>query len=234
MYMNRGNYLRFGSFVLSDLGVVEHAEYENLSIDVLTLERALLPPEYFATKRNFKSISVQFRYIHNTIKIREIEKKLDSIIGQLHNIGLEWLVINDLRCNAVLAKAKRNVVGNTGVIDLEFINVNGLFYGEHKIESVSTSLTIDTLIPTDHFIIYAKPTVANASVTHVNSGKKITLVDAPLKEIELNNYRKTAMTGGVHVGITLDSEFFKLDNGVNTFSFTGMTAKIGYREVVAL
>lgn len=232
-----GNFLKFGRVDLSRRGVIEEAKYEDLSINLVTLSRALLPDYYFTRKRNTKEINIDFRYIHNSMDNRKIENILENIIGSLYEEEKALLQINDKYCEAVLADAKKQVEGNTGYIELKFINLDGVFYGEllEKRGSPSNSITIlnDGIIASDEVLIIAECLEADIKIT--NNTKSINVKDNKVGDfIKIDLKNKTVMSGSRHLNLDLYSDFFNLQKSTNNIIAKGCKVNIKYRKVVAL
>lgn len=232
-----GSLLKFGDIDLSKKGVIEKAEYEDLSINTITLSRALLPDYYYTRKRNIKEIDISFRYIHNSKDNRKIENVLEDIIGSLYEEEKALLQINDKYCEAVLIGAKKTVQVNTGFIELKFINLDGVFYGEllEKKGSSSKPITIlnDGIIASDEVIIIAECLDTNIKIT--NGTKSINVKDNKVGDfIKIDLKNKTVKSGDRHLDVDLFSDFFNLKKGTNNIVLKGCNADIEYRKVVAL
>lgn len=232
-----GSILKFGDIDLSRIGVIEKAEYEDLSINPIMLSRALLPDYYYTRKRNIKEIDINFRYIHNVKDNRKIENILEDIIGSLFEKEKDLLQINDKYCDAVLIGAKKSVQVNTGFLELKFINLDGLFYGELLEKSGEFSETIiiknDGIIATDNVYIVAECLEPKIKIT--NESKSITVRDNKIRDfitIDLKN--KTVKSGDRHLYVDLFSDFFNLKKGENNILANDCNVVIKYRKVVAL
>ena len=232
-----GSILKFGDIDLSKKGVIEKAEYEDLSINPITLSRALLPDYYYTRKRNIKEIGINFRYIHNSKDNRKIENILEYIIGSLYEEEKALLQINDKYCEALLIGAKKTVQVNTGFIELKFINLDGVFYGEllEKKGSSSKPITIlnDGIIASDEVIIIAECLDTNIKIT--NGTKSINVKDNKVGDfIKIDLKNKTVKSGDRHLNMDLFSDFFNLKKGENNILANGCNVDIKYRKVVAL
>lgn len=232
-----GNFFKFGRVDLSKKGVIEKAEYEDLSINLVTLSRALLPDYYFTRKRNTKEINIDFRYIHNSMDNRKIENVLEDIIGSLYEEEKELLQINDKYCEAILVGAKKQVEGNTGFIELKFINLDGVFFGEllEKRGNSSRPITIlnDGIIASDEAMIIAECLESNIKIT--NGPKSINVKNNKIGDfIKIDLKNKTVKSGNSHLNIDLYSDFFNLGKGSNNIIVKGCNVDIKYRKVVAL
>lgn len=233
-----GNKLTFGSVTLNSFnavkrGTIEKAEYDSLSIELISLAKTLLPDEYLTYKHTWKSITVDYRLIVNYHDIRRLENELDDIIGSLHRQKKAELNINGNTCNAFLLKANKSVLNNSGYIELEFINFDGLFFSEEKTVNFGRVFNNTGKKETSRAKLEITPTSNIVKVS--KNGSNIIVQNAPLNAklvIDLEN--KTVISGGVHQALDLKSDFFVIDYGNNTISITGGTGVIKYREVKAL
>ncbi|MDO4778462.1 MAG: hypothetical protein Q4A42_02775 [Tissierellia bacterium] len=229
-----GSKLVFGNVELSSKGVVETVESEGLSINPITLARTLKPDVYFGHKRELKRVNVDFTIIHSNMNTREIESKLDKIIGDLHYEGLAELNVNDFTCKAFLVGVKSSTIGNTGSLKLEFINFDGLFYSTEKIAPLNINFTSNSLIDSEKAIIELMPNASRVVVSD-SKGSSIILEEVILNKtctIDLEKMR--VLQNNIDVKLDLLSDFFKIRRGTNKIVVNGATGTIKHREVLKL
>lgn len=229
-----GSELKFSGYSLSEFGIVEYVEYENLSIDLITTPRTMRTDKYINFKRTVKEITVLFRLFHENKNPREIEEKADSIIGELHSREYGTLEINGYLCEAILTKAKRKIFGETAEIELTFVNFDGAFYGNEQTINFNTNFTNGGLIATDKAIITLTPIDTTCTLTTL-SGEKLILTEVSTNSnVEIMLQNKTAKQNGVDVKLSLDSDFFKINKGLNKIVATGCNGNIRFLEVIKL
>lgn len=217
---------------LHDLGIVEVADYNLLNIESIYKERADAPSYLQKKKRVTKSITLNIRVIKKNIA--EVRKKIDEIVGLSYSgEPFSFLIDEDKYCRATLESADKSELWNSGLLTLEFTNLDGLWYGEEKIANLGSSFTVNSLIPTTFLIIKLTPTSVSPGLTF--ESKKMRFENALAgRIITIDNNKKTATQLNEHVTMSLDSDFFILENKRSVISATGGSGTITYREVVAL
>lgn len=219
-----------GSVKLHDLGTIEKIEYNNLSNNILYLERALRPPVIQGRKRELKEVTVSIRVISDTRQISK--KKIDEIVGLSYSESPFLFNKNGKFCNAILEEAESELFFQNGLLVLKFINMDGVWYGEEK-TTTSLSITNNGVIATDNVIVKVAPTGTDLTLKN-GLGKSIIAKLYNTMEVTIDLKNKTIMQAGKHVELDLSSNFFELQKGANSWSITGGTATVIYREVVAL
>lgn len=238
MIYNRGHIVKFGNIDLTNYGVVEYVSCENLSSELLWFERALKPPKLKGRKFTLKQVDVQVRLINNNMVYdnnRIMENLTSELIGLLYSEEVQLVQWNNKYSWGVLQSATPfDILKKTSFLELSFVIVDGMWYSEIQNEQLGTQFTNDGLIDSNEGIITVNATSETVELKN-GLGQRLAFnglsTTIPLK-IDLKNM--TAKQGDVHVSMSLDSRFFDIKKGQNTFTITGGTGFVDYRKVVAL
>lgn len=216
---------------LHKLGTIESIEYSKLSNDILYHEIANRQPRVKGRKRQLKEVTLKIR-IHDKSSKAETKKQIDEIVGLSFSDSPISLVENGKYCRAILTDAEDEYTFKNGLLNLKFVNLDGLWYGEEK----SGKLTIDNqgIISTDFATISIMPSAPNVML---KDGKGHALKMTALNTtsaiiIDLEN--KTATQNGKHVELSTDSRFFQFEKGKTIMIVTNGATNTTYREVIAL
>ncbi|MFM1525274.1 MULTISPECIES: phage distal tail protein [Helcococcus] len=230
-----GSRLKFGNVDLSKKTIIEQATYEKLSIVHNTFSRTLRPDVYRNSKRNVKQINIEARYISDTTDMRKVEKELEKIIAELKYEELKELNINEKYCKAVLSEADYSVLGHTALLNLTFINYDGLFYSKVKNVKLTDKLVNEGVDDTEYVVFEITPNKKNVTLTHITSGNKIILPDVSVgNKVFIDLETKTVKQNSRHVKMDSLSDFFVVKKGTNEFKIEGGNVEVKIREVLAL
>lgn len=225
----------FGKVDLTDKGILETVKYSNLSISHNVFERTNKPSIYRNSKRNEKEVSVNFRIITDTTNPIEIENQMDKIVADLKYEDYAELNLSDKFCRAVLSSAENTVYGNTGLMELIFVNYDGLFYSSEKTIQLKNKIENNGVDDTDNVIFEINPYLNKVTLAHITTGNKIIMLDVkPNETVYVNLETKTVKQNTRHVKLDSLSDFFVLRKGINNFALNGGTCTVKVREVVAL
>ena len=236
--IHRGHKIKFGDIDFDEYGYVEEVETENLSSSLLWFERALLPPKLQGRKFELKEVNVQIRIVDKSLlydDYRKVEKLNEELVGLVFTKETRLLQWNYKFSDAVLINAdSESTRRNTKLLNLTFIVVEGIWYGEEKSATLDSSFSNQGIIDTSKAIMTIRP---NNDTVVLKDGKGNILTFDNLSTtldliVDLQN--KTAKQAGVHVQINLASDFFEIKKGTNLISITGGTGSIKFREVIAL
>ena len=225
------NEVRIGDIELHKLGTIETIEYSKLSNDILYHEIANRQPRVQGRKRQLKEVSLKIR-IHDTSSRAETKKQIDEIVGLSFSDSPISLIENGKYCRAILTDAEDEYTFKNGLLNLKFVNLDGLWYGEEK----SGKLTIDNqgIISTDFATISIVPSSPNVTL---KDGKGHALKMTALNTtnaivIDLEN--KTVTQNEKHIELSTDSRFFSFEKGKTIMIVSNGATNTTYREVIAL
>ena len=225
------NEVRIGEIELHKLGTIETIEYSKLSSDILYHEIANRQPRVKGRNRQLKEVSLKIR-IHDKSSRAETKKQIDEIVGLSFSDSPISLIENGKYCRAILADADDEYTFKNGLLNLKFVNLDGLWYGEEK----SSKLTIENqgIISTDFATISIVPSALNVIL---KDGKghmlKMTALNTT-SPIAINLENKTVTQNGKHVELSTDSRFFSFEKGKTIMIVTNGATNTTYREVIAL
>lgn len=213
--------------------ILENIEFDKLNREVLTTPIALKPSKFMGFKHSERKVSMNFRLIFDTMKRKIIEDELYKFIKIFSKYEDSVAISStEFYFNGVLENVDYSILNNTALIEIDFIDFDGVFYSQLK--KYNNGDKIITSGKTDFIIIKIMPIgTSQFTIKDSRTGKK--LIITPLvasQEITVDLKEKRVHSKNVNLPITFDSEFFDL-NGTTTIIVQNVnSATIEVREVL--
>ena len=210
--------------------VIEKISYDKTNFNIITHQRALIPDVFVDVKEEVKNIKVEIRFLFKTNKKNTIDEIIYKFINEIKYQKYNELTIGDYWCRAVLSNADFEVFNNTALLELDFINFDGKFYGSIETVNATTMLTINN--ETDYGILEITPSAKDVTITENITGKKLLLKSMIIERIATINLKeKTVKQAGVDSQLDISSKFFILYPNTKLV-INGATGNLKYREVI--
>lgn len=201
----------FDRHEISRYGIVEKAYYPPFSSELLFEDRAKKPPIYKGRKYTNKPVTINFRIIDNTWNPRKIETEVRRIVSLLYSEDPKLLQLNNRYAWAILDDIDYEVYGNTAYMKIIFIVIDGRWMSGVKRINFGEVFSLKGTLPTDEIVVKVKGSKSPILIKYKD--KKIEIDNyIENKEVIIDMKNRLVVQDGKYVPVTLDSDYFELDN----------------------
>lgn len=218
---------------LSEEFIISEGQYPIYSKSNIYIDRVENTPHFSKMTEESKPVTLVFNKKDQCLDPIELQHYMEKFVAtKLKTIEPTWIEVNGRFMYAILHDVSDSDMYQ-GKVTATFMNIPGKWYGIEKIVNLGTSFTISGVEESTMGVITITPSTTAPKVTH----KKlhITARNAlTTRDLTIDLFRKRVTQVGLMSEIDIDSDFFKLELGINNIIPTNCTGTIKYREVVAL
>ncbi|MFM1542286.1 hypothetical protein ABGF49_07705 [Helcococcus ovis] len=198
------------------------------------IKRAEETEEYNGNFKTSKLISVTM-LLKDLCKFPiELQHQVEKfIIEKLYTRSTEWIEIDGRYTNVILEDVDDGEMYQ-GIITVTYKSLSGNWFTEEKTKEINGVLNYKGIESTKYFKMELTPTTNKVQIGHSESGENFIIKPkSTIHKIYVSFEDKTVIQNDAHAPIDIQSNFFELKVGSNTFSCTGASGVIKYREVLA-